>query len=243
MPPSEQIRGAIRRRQALFSAWLAESGIFACVLDDFEALRSSSLRWLSGHPTDAILFVFADGRTVLVPWDLNLAREMSVVDQVVPYTDFKRSFREAVIAVLGQGGPAAGGTRKVEFTGHTTFLRQRELLQDLPDFEVLIRSDGCDAQLGGMRARKDAGELAAIRKAARITDELAEMAAKLLAGRPPLRSRWRSFSSGKPCPGGQKAWDSRRWLPVRRGAGAFTLSLHAPAAASGARDFPSSISE
>jgi len=181
-PLSEQARAAFRRRQERFSAWLAEAGIFACVLDDFENLRSSSVRWLSGHPMDAILFVFADGRTMLVPWDLNLARERSVVDEIAPYTDFKRSFREAMISVLNQRGAGTAGRKKVEFSGHTTFLRHRELMQDLPDFEVLVRSDGCDAQLGALRARKDAEELAIIDRAARITDEITEVAVRAVSG-------------------------------------------------------------
>jgi Xaa-Pro dipeptidase len=135
---------------------------------------------------DAILFIFADGRTVLVPWDLNLARELSVVDEIIPYTIFKRSFREAVISVLNKGGHGSGRTQKVEFAGHTTFLRQRELLQDLPETEVLIRSDGCDARLGALRARKDAEEVAAIERAARITDELITMAEDRLLRSPSL---------------------------------------------------------
>jgi Xaa-Pro dipeptidase len=181
-PPAERKQAAFRRRQELFSSWLGESGIFACVLDDFEGLRSNQLRWLSGHPMDAILFVFADGRTILVPWDLNLARERSVVDEIVPYTDFKRSFREAVIAVLNQRGGGSEGRKKVEFSGHTTFLRHRELIQDLPDFEVVIRSEGCDARLGALRALKDAEELAALQEAARITDEIADIAIGALRG-------------------------------------------------------------
>lgn len=177
MPQSDERRRALKERQERLSAWLAESGIFACVIDDFEGLRASSLRWLSGHPMDAILFVFASGKTVLVPWDLNLAREMSVVDQIIPYTDFKRSFREAIVAVLAQGGGA-----KIEFSSHTTFLRHRQLLEDLPQAEVLVRSDGCDARLGSLRAVKDAEEMKAIERAARITDEIAGLAVDLLRG-------------------------------------------------------------
>lgn len=177
MPQSDERRRALKERQERLSAWLAESGIFACVIDDFEGLRASSLRWLSGHPMDAILFVFASGRTVLVPWDQNLAREMSVVDQIIPYTDFKRSFREAIVAVLAQGGGA-----KIEFSSHTTFLRHRQLLEDLPHAEVLVRSDGCDARLGSLRAVKDAEEMKAIERAARITDEIAGLAVDLLRG-------------------------------------------------------------
>ncbi len=175
MPPSEASREAFRARQARFSAWLAEAGIFACVLDDFESQRSSSVRWLCGHPTDAILFVFARGETVLVPWDLNLANEMSTVGRVIPYTDFKRSFREAVVSVLSEAGAGkreAGGQRKVEFGSRTTLLRSRELAEDLPNTEIVIRSEGADAFLGSARAVKDGQELAALEKACSITDAL-----------------------------------------------------------------------
>lgn len=136
---------------------------------------------------DAILFVFASGKTVLVPWDLNLAREMSVVDQIIPYTDFKRSFREAIAAVLAQAGHASGSEAskpRVEFSSHTTFLRHRELLEDLPDVEVIVRSEGCDARLGSLRAVKDAEEMKAIEKAAQITDQVAGMAVDLLRESP-----------------------------------------------------------
>ena len=59
MPQSEEARIALRRRQSLLASWLAESGVFACVVDDFENQRTSMLRWLSGHPADALLFIFA----------------------------------------------------------------------------------------------------------------------------------------------------------------------------------------
>jgi len=133
---------------------------------------------------DAILFVFAEGRTVLVPWDANLARDMSVVDEVIPYTGFKRSFREAVTTVLKDSGHKAGSKRKIEFSGHTTYLRQRELIQDLPDAEILIRSEGCDAYLGAVRAVKDDQEMAALEKAAKITDEIAIAVEELIRRAP-----------------------------------------------------------
>lgn len=133
---------------------------------------------------DAILFVFASGRTVLVPWDANLANEMSAVDEVVPYTNFKRSFREAVTTVLKEAGATAGSRPKIEFLGHTTYLRHRELMGDLPDAETLIRSEGCDAHLGSLRAVKDEEEMAALEKAAGITDQLCGAVTKLITDAP-----------------------------------------------------------
>ncbi|HVO38349.1 MAG TPA: Xaa-Pro peptidase family protein [Spirochaetia bacterium] len=180
MPPSDAAAAAIRARQARFAAWLAESGVSACVLDDFESQRSSSVRWLSGHPMDALLFVFAGGSTVLVPWDLNMARERSTVDRIIPYTDFKRSFREAVITVLRDNAAGDGGQRRVEFGSRTTYLRHRELLEDLPGMEIVIRAEGCDGWLGSARAIKDELEMAALKKAATITDAISRMVESLL---------------------------------------------------------------
>jgi Xaa-Pro dipeptidase len=184
--PSDSSVDVFRGRQARLSAWLAESGIHACVIDDFEHQRASSLRWLSGHPMDALLFVFASGRTVLVPWDENMARDRSTVDQVIPYTEFKRSFREAVIAVLKADGgePAVDGKaarRKVDFPARTSHLRFQELTGDLPDTEIILRTDGFETFIVRERTVKDAVELAAIEKAAEITNSIIEKITALLA--------------------------------------------------------------
>jgi Xaa-Pro dipeptidase len=155
-------------------------------VDDFENQRTSTLRWLCGHPADGVLFIFATGRTVLVPWDVNMANERSVVDRVIPYTDFKRSFRQAVIGVLEEEArgapmapPAAG--RKVEFPQRTSHLRWQELTADLHGTEVVIRADGFESALGKWRTIKDAAEISSLRKAAEITNTLIEKIEALLA--------------------------------------------------------------
>ena len=160
--------------------WLTRNGVYVAVLEDFEHQRNSAVRWLSGHPMDALLFVFSSGRTVLVPWDINVANERSVVTQVIPYTEFKRSFKEAVTAVLKANGVEAAvggprGRRKVELSERTTHLRFLELKSDLPGAEILVRTDGVESFLGRSRAVKDGLEIAAIEKAAEITNRLIEL--------------------------------------------------------------------
>ncbi len=168
------------------------------MLEDFENLRTSLVRYLSGHPSDAILVVAATGESVLVPWDVNLAAGMAVVDRVVPYTDFKRSYKEAVATVLkslglpggGTGGaarPGQGGLSrtvamdgqearpKVEFLSRTSHLRHEELCRELPGAEIVVRNDGIDTVLSKMRTLKDAAEIAALERAAAITDEVLDL--------------------------------------------------------------------
>ncbi len=139
---------------------MTRNGVYAAVLDDFENQRSSTVRWLSGHPMDALLFLFASGKTVLVPWDVNIASERSVVDRIIPYTEFKRSFKEAVTTVLRENGveAAVGGPRarrKVEFPSRTSHLRFLELTEDLPGAEILLRAEGFESFVARSRAVKD----------------------------------------------------------------------------------------
>jgi len=179
-PGSQEAAAAFRARQARVAEWLTRNGVYAAVLEDFEHQRNSAVRWLSGHPMDALLFVFSSGRTVLVPWDINVANERSVVTQVIPYTEFKRSFKEAVTAVLKANGVEAAvggprGRRKVELSERTTHLRFLELKSDLPGAEILVRTDGVESFLDRSRAVKDGLEIAAIEKAAEITNRLIDM--------------------------------------------------------------------
>jgi len=178
--------GAVfRQRQARLAAWLARAGVDVCIVDDFENQRTSTLRWLCGHPTDAVLFVFAKGRTVLVPWDVHLAEKRSVVDQVIPYTEFRRSFRQAVIGVLEAEGTrnAAGADApgKVECGPRTSHLRRQELVTDLPGMEIIVREDGFESAIGRWRTIKDVSEIAALLKAAEITNTILDKVEKLLA--------------------------------------------------------------
>jgi Xaa-Pro dipeptidase len=174
---------------------MTRNGLYAAVLDDFENQRSNSVRWLSGHPMDAMLFMFATGKTVLVPWDVNIANERSIVDQVIPYTEFKRSFKEAVTGVLRENGveAAVGGPRvrrKVEFPGRTSHLRFLELKDDLPGAEIILRTEGFESFVARARAVKDEWEIAAVEKAAGITNALIDAIADLLSlpgGRKDLR--------------------------------------------------------
>ncbi len=164
---------------------MSRNGIYAAVLEDFEHQRSRMVRWLCGHPMDALLFLFASGKTVLVPWDVNIAHERSVVSEVVPYTEFKRSFKEAVLEVLRSNGveAAVGGPRnrrKVELPERTTHLRLQELKNDLPGAQIVVRSEGLEAFLSRARAVKDPVEIAAIEKAAEITNHVIDIVGERL---------------------------------------------------------------
>jgi Xaa-Pro dipeptidase len=171
----------LARRERL-AARLREEDISAYVLEDFENLRTSSVRWLSGHPMDAILVGTTAGESVLVPWDVNMAAERARVDRVVPYTDFKRSYKEAVASVLKSLGLPGGA--KVEFLSRTSHLRYEELRRELPGIEIVVRGSGIDTFLSRMRSLKDAAEIAALERAAAITGEVLDVVEREVRSRP-----------------------------------------------------------
>jgi Xaa-Pro dipeptidase len=140
---------------------------------------------------DALLVVFASGKSVLVPWDVNIANQRAVADRIIPYTEFNRSFKEAVIGVIRQEGagespPMSGGSgpvMRIEFPSRTSHLRREELTRDFPGAEIVLRTDGFESFIGRARVVKDAAEIAAVEKAAGITNALLSRIEEKLASR------------------------------------------------------------
>jgi Xaa-Pro dipeptidase len=186
--PSDATVAIHKARQARLTEWLKRSGLHACVIEDGEGSRSSAMRWLSGHPMDAHLFLFASGRSVLVPWDANMAAERAVVDEVIPSSEFKRSARVTVSSVLRSNGVEAavggpGARRRVEFQGRTSHTRYLELKDDLPGAEIVLRAEGFEGFIGDARMVKDAAEIAALERSAEITNAVIDaVEARLSAG-------------------------------------------------------------
>jgi Xaa-Pro dipeptidase len=128
---------------------------------------------------DALLLVDRGGQALLVAWDVSLAEKRARVERLEPYSRFGRSLPRAIRELLS--APAFGGSRaRVELSGALPFPLVRELEQDLGrprcsarGVELVCRaSGGLDDFTAGLRAVKDPGELAALRQACRLTDEL-----------------------------------------------------------------------
>jgi len=166
-----------RARREAAAAWLAERGLDAAVLADFEGLRNASVRWLTGHPMDALLLLAASGEALLVPWDVPMAERRARVEEIVPYTRFSRSLAQALKEIL----PARGLT-DVELSASFPHPLVRELSEALPGIRLECREEGFDARVAELRAVKDQAELDSLRAACRLTDELVEAAGERLAG-------------------------------------------------------------
>ncbi|MDR2136046.1 MAG: aminopeptidase P family N-terminal domain-containing protein, partial [Treponema sp.] len=106
----------LSRRQKIYDT-MAREGIALLAIEDTEGRRNPALRWLCGHPQDALLFLSVDKKSLLVPWDANMALLYSKADVTVPYREFDRQPISAVKGVaeklkMGRGwwvGGRGGG--------------------------------------------------------------------------------------------------------------------------------------
>ncbi len=156
------------RREKVYS-YMNENNIDAVVFEDSEDKRDPAVRYLSGHPSDAILVLTKDGKSYLSPWDENLAAQRAHVDQTIPYTTYGRSPSKAISEIL------KGKTGKVEVSPSTTHLNFVKYTEELKNFKVECRDDSTHNYVVDLRAVKDEYEIACTRKACAITDEMTEV--------------------------------------------------------------------
>jgi Xaa-Pro dipeptidase len=162
--------GAYGARRARVADFLAAQGVAAALFEDAEGRRDLALRYLTGQPGDALLVIAADGRSVLVAWDLNMARLRADADEVHAYSEFERKPERALAEIIRRLGLSAGS--RVELPSITPYPRYVDYVAALPDFDMVCRDGGAGEALRRMRSVKDAAELALYRRAAAITDAL-----------------------------------------------------------------------
>jgi len=158
---------AYRLRQQKLFDYLSEKQIEVGVIVDVEGLRNRSLRYLCGQPGDALLFLFAGGESLLVPWDVPLARSLATIDTLIPYERYGRSLFSCITSVVQERG-----VRGVELSTTLPYALVRALIESLPGIAVRCRRGGIDEAINVMRMIKDVEEQKMLRRACRITDEL-----------------------------------------------------------------------
>jgi len=158
-----------KRREKIYE-WMARENIAMVMIEDCEQRRDPGLRWLSGHPGDALLFLSADKKNLLVPWDANMAALYSRCDAVVPYSEFERrpikALRGAAEFLKVQPGA------KIEIPSVTPYPLFLKFIEEISDFDVLCRDNGAVKEIEKGRAIKDEEEISIYRKLSAMTCEL-----------------------------------------------------------------------
>ncbi len=155
------------RREKLF-ARMRENSLTAIVFEDTEGRRNPAVRYYTGHPGDALFIAGADGQTVLVPWDVNLAQERAVDCTIIPSEKYERNNIKAVKAILN--GFTVSGKQNVEIPPETPYPLFLKYVDALDGWDVRCREKSLHEFVVEERACKDEYEIACTKEAARIGD-------------------------------------------------------------------------
>lgn len=160
------------RREKLF-AFMKENKITAAVFEDTEGRRDLSVRYFTGHPSDALWICSSDGKNALVPWDENLAKERSVDVKIVPYNKYDRKNIEAVREIL-KSFKKNDPRLKVEVSPATPYPLFLKYVDALQGWDVLCRENSVHDFVLSLRACKDEYEIDCTKEAARVGDLIIE---------------------------------------------------------------------
>ena len=158
--------------------WMNQEGIALIMLEDSESRRDQNIRWLTGHPGDALLFISIDRKAMLVVWDINLAKLYAIQAPLLlaSYNDFNRQPGKAIAAAAKKLNIPFGS--KIEIPSVTPYPTFLDYLGELPDYDILCRENGIETEMRKLRAVKDEEEITITRKAASITNELIDLLEK-----------------------------------------------------------------
>ena len=158
---------------------MSEEGIALAMIEDSEKCRNPAIRWLSGHPGDALLFLSASRFSLLVPWDKNMAMLHAEADAMLPYSDFERMPKKALEGAI-ERLKINKGTR-IEIPGTTSYSRFLNYVEEFSDFDIACRETGIWAELEKLRAVKDETEIKIYHKVSALTDELIHLLEKSIS--------------------------------------------------------------
>jgi Xaa-Pro dipeptidase len=160
------------RREKMYD-WMAEEDIALAMFEDVDGRRDPAVRWLAGQPGDALLFLSAaDRKSLLVPWDVNMANLYADTDAIAPYNDFGRRAAQALAnAVKYFHIKSCGRIEIPAATPHPLFLNYQK---DMGAYELMCRSGGIADEVARRRAVKDAEEQRVYRTLASITNDIIE---------------------------------------------------------------------
>jgi len=163
---------------------MKDRGVDVVLITDFERKRDTSLRYLSGLPTDAELLLFSDGHTVLIPWDLGLAGKMAEAHEILNVQDFDRSYRRARSHALSS---RLGKTFALEVMPNESYLEVGKIGEEFPDVNIVCDPKGTGYAISRARRVKEQHEIDVIREGCRQTDRLIDMISPFVQNHPDCR--------------------------------------------------------
>ena len=158
-----------KRRNVLIEE-MKNSNIQAVVFSDNENHRNPAMRYYTNHPSDAIFILTKTGKSVLCPWDINIANQKAFVETIIPFTKFDRDEIKAVDGILKK--LALPENSRIEISPETSYLDFLEFVDKLPQFDVSCKKHGLHDFAVEQRMIKDEYEIQCTKKACEITNQI-----------------------------------------------------------------------
>ena len=165
----DELKEIYRARRNRLAAYLHDTDTGACVFIDSEEHRDPAVPYYTNHPSDAVLIIFSDGYSVLIPWDENLAKMQAFCDKMVPYTRYKNKDIDAVKAMLNVCY-THGENSKLELPPYLTYPDYLKFIDALSNYDCRCKEDGAHKFVMDCRMQKDEYEIECTREAARVGD-------------------------------------------------------------------------
>jgi Xaa-Pro dipeptidase len=144
-------------------------GIDVLIISDSEIHRNVNLKYLTGHPEDATLFLDIKNRhTILVPWDYQLANKYAEVDQIVNMADFgglTPAINETMEKIVDKDP-------KIGVLGGIPYQNVRSILDIVPHAEIIYDPKKIDTLLDELRSTKSSYEISLLKKSFEISNKL-----------------------------------------------------------------------
>lgn len=148
---------------------LKENSISCCVFIDSEFHREPNIRYFTGFSNDCVLLIFADGYSVLVPWDEILAKKNAFCDKIIPYIKFKNNQIDAVKSVLKSYSSHLFNS-KIELPPYINYPDFLKFIDSLDNFDCRCREDGIHKIVDKCRMIKDDYEIECTKQAGFVGD-------------------------------------------------------------------------
>jgi Xaa-Pro dipeptidase len=160
-----------KARREKMAQWMQGEGVDLVMFSDFEEGRDCAVRWLSGMPQDALYFLDKNGRSVLMPWDINMAAECKACAELIfPYNEVSRSSILAMKAAASYLKLKHGA--KVEIPSSTPYYKFLQYVDEAGEYDIRCRKEGAQQESARLRAVKDDAEIAIIMEGSAITNEI-----------------------------------------------------------------------
>lgn len=151
---------------------LKNIGIDILYLTDWEENRNVNVKYLSGIPEDANLFIDVQNRqTVLIPRDFQLAEKYAEVDQLIDLTEFDGGVDPATFETLKR---ISSSKPKIGVLKEIPYHRVKAVLDQVPDAEIVFNPKEIDSILNKLRSTKSSYEIALLKKSIKISNQLVD---------------------------------------------------------------------